>query len=111
MVKSSLKINSLDGRGRRHSILRGLIPFINEICEHTPVKNVRNIGAGEIKEGFFRSLEPIEIRRFGTEGRFHFIQVRAHCNEGYQTLYLHCHKRYFPDVANYIVKYCEKRPR
>lgn len=106
------KINSINGRQRSHSILRGLIPLINGLCQNTPIKDARNIGIGKLAYGTFNFSEPIEVREFRCEGKMHYIRIKAYCDDGFQALYLRCHKDKFPQIMNYIVQYCDNhRPK
>ncbi len=98
------KINSLNGRKKKHSILRELVPLLEGILANTPV---REIGSGRMIYCAFEPIEPIEIRGFNLEGK-HPIKIRAYGNKCFQNLYLYCHKCNFFKVMEYLLKYSER---
>ncbi len=104
----SNKVNSLNGVKKKHSIIRSLIPLLEGLLENTPVNEV---GVGKIIRTNFQPVEPIEIRGFNIISNRHNIKIRAYGQTAYQSLFLYCHKESFPEIMEYILKYCERVKR
>lgn len=102
------KVNSLDGVRKKHSIIRTLIPLLEGLLKSTPVNEV---GVGRIVRTNFKPIEPIEVRGFNIVSNRHNIQIRAYGQTAYQNLFLYCHKESFPEVMEYILRYCERGAR